>query len=121
MQRVDYINGGFKKTSLEEEYSNLIGSMQHDMVSLWQIIAGGRDDLNLKDEELISFVRGAIVALVRAGAKPSVFRMTNDGVMLPVTRYGSTPEEVAESLIKEWGVFGYVTPVAPGGLWFTAN
>lgn len=49
---------------------------------------------------------------------PSVFAERDDGTMKVVTRYGNTPEEIANALIEEWGVSGYATPIPPGALWF---
>lgn len=104
--------------SRETEFKELVGSMQHDLVSLWEIIVRGRNHLGLSDEELISFVRDAVSTLIRAGGRPSVSANTGRGLMKAVTRYGTTPEDIAEALITEWAVFGYATPIPPGGLWF---
>ena len=81
----------------------------NDPEGMWLIVPAGRYDFGLQGEVLIAFVRRALLALQRAGAKPvtcddSAPRWTVLG------GYGETPEEIAESVIAEWLASGAGDP-----------
>ena len=121
-----YLDKDGKAVSLyskAETIRNLLGSFNHDMVSLYQIIAGGREDMRLSNDELIPFVRECIVALIDANGMPAIMKGEEDGKysMEIVYRYGTSPESIADAILVEWKMFGYPTPVPPGELWFAPS
>lgn len=76
--------------------------LDRDAVGIWQIVPGGRVGFGLSGDALADYVRRAIYALLDAGAVPvrhvpdSGFHWTHQ------KQYGTTREEIAEAIIKEW-------------------
>jgi hypothetical protein len=105
----------------QKELENIKRTALDEMIPFWAIVARAQRVLQLSETtDLVSFVRYAIEGLVDAGAKPAVFAGTGQGLMRAVTRYGHSPQEVADAVIAEWAASGYATPESPGDLWFAS-
>jgi len=88
-----------------------------DAVGLWQIVPGGRRGFGLEGDALTDYVRRCIAELLSRGAVPVVGGGETGYYWIAQTQYGSQPDEIIESVVREWLANG-ATNEDPGGLWF---
>ena len=111
----DKLRDKFYGSSIEERLESVPNELAVDAVGLWQIVSFGRQGFDLSGDQLTDYVRRHILALLAKGAKPVVG--AQDGVHLwIVSDYPGAPEEVADSIIKEWHSTG--RDPSPGDIWF---
>lgn len=103
--------------SIREWIEMTPNELEVDAVGLWQIVPVGRDSFGLAGDELKGFVWKSVVALVEKGAAPARMSSENDKYWDWQTQYGESPEDIADSVIKEWVDSG-VDPEM-NGLWFS--
>lgn len=87
--------------TIKEYMDGLPEDLQIDAIGLWHVVVFGREGFGLSGDNLVSFVRRAIVALLAAGAKPVVG--ATDGVHCwTLADYGDTVDEICDAMITEW-------------------
>lgn len=102
-------------STIAERLEQVPVELEIDAVGLWQIDSFGKEGFGLSGEDLADYVRRHILALLAKGAKPVVGRREGPRHWL-VVDYGSTPEEVADAIIRDWKLGG--CDAGPGGIWF---
>jgi hypothetical protein len=101
--------------SVDEWISKMPGELSVDAVGFWQIVSFGRQGFGLSGNDLVEYVRKALLALFENGARPVVSATDGIHYWTPVN-LGETPEKIADSVIAEWLSTGQ-EPDA-GGVWF---
>lgn len=114
--------------SVREFIQYVPGELPIDAVSLSDIIPVGRGGFGLSGDDLLTFTRRSLLALLRKGAKPVM--MAHRPLFWAVEeRFGCRPEEIADRVIAEWLAVGAPEPRIQGpdpgqpdiiGLWFAA-
>lgn len=89
-------------TPMSEWIALAPGELPRDAVGVWQLVPEGRDGFGLKGNSLIEFVRRSIYALLDAGAVPVSGGMGTDYEWIAQKHYGTTREEIAENVVREW-------------------
>ena len=88
---------GFTPNEFIEDHLN---ELNEDAIGLWQFV-GDKLLFDFTDEELEEYLYIAIKRLIDIGAKPVV--MSSGKYLWDIqTKYGNTPEEIANNIIKEW-------------------
>src|SRR5688572_16813002 len=85
----------------DEWYRLSLNEARQDQVGFFAVVLAGRDWFGLSGSDLESFVRRYIVALVTGGAVPILGNEGSPG-WSPTHEYGTSPEEIADSLIRKW-------------------
>jgi hypothetical protein len=103
--------------SISEWIAQEAHELSDNGVGLWTVVPAGRLDFGLEGDELIAFVKRAILGLLERGAKP--VRGATDGIHYWQidTHYGTTKEEIADGVIAEWLASGGDDPEW-GQFWF---
>lgn len=107
----------FSGDTMSEYIAKVPNELLVDAVGLWQIVPYGRRGFGLEGDELVGYVRRNLHALLERGAKPVVGAVDGIHYWKVQGQYGTTPEEIADAVIREWLAAGGVDP-DPGGLWF---
>lgn len=92
----------FYGETMSEVISLVPGELPIDAVGLWQIVPKGRDGFGLTGEALVGFIRKCIYALLDAGAVPVSGGKGTGYDWIAQKQYGTTREEIAENVIREW-------------------
>jgi hypothetical protein len=89
--------------TIEEWIALVPGELPIAEISLWHVVVAGREGFGLSGEALTDYMRRNIFALLDAGAKPvtHVANAIHGRGWLPVD-YGSTPDQIADTIIAEW-------------------
>ncbi|GGD94577.1 hypothetical protein GCM10011390_11670 [Aureimonas endophytica] len=90
-------------TSVEDRIEGSVYRARDEFETLDAIVTNGIRSWQFQGDDLIEFVRRCIYAMVDAGAKP--FDGDIGGVapnFYPTDRWGTTREDIADSLIAEW-------------------
>ncbi len=101
---------------LSEWVERIPNELEMDAVGLWQIIPVGKDSFCLTGEELRNFTKLAIIKLLEHGAVPVRASQKKDEFWVHQKQYGNQHEEIAESIINEWGKNNIDPDV--DGIWF---
>lgn len=90
-----------------------------DLVGIWAIVSIGRDGYGLDGGDLREFVLLYVATLIAHGG--IVIEGARDGVHYwkHATRYGKTPVEIAESVVREWIAQGEPDPPVYESIAFT--
>jgi hypothetical protein len=88
--------------TLSEVIGQLPNELARDAVALFHIVPKGRAGFGLSGDALTDYVRRAIRGLLEAGAVP-VTHIPGSGYEFTYEpKYGSTIDEITESVIHEW-------------------
>jgi hypothetical protein len=104
------------RTPVSEWVASVPSELEDDAVGLWQIIPVGRVDFGLEGNELVNYVRKALLAVFAQGAKPVEGATDGKHYWKLRENYGDEPERMAEAIIDEWLASGHDPD--PGGIWF---
>jgi len=105
--------------TIENYIEGIPPELEIDAVGLHQIIPTLKEVFDLTDEENLYYIRMALNELYDYGARPvigagSLKDSPYDWILQP--QYGSTKEQIADNVIKEWQESGKNPD--HGGLWF---
>ncbi|MBM6595943.1 hypothetical protein [Microvirga pudoricolor] len=108
----------FYHNTISEHIVAVADELPIDAVGMWQIVPGARRGFDLEGDALTDYVRRCIAELLSRGAVP-VIGGGPDGPhdWILQRQYGSRPEEIIDSVIREWLAKGAEIE-GPGGLWF---
>ena len=105
-------------TPLWKYFEELPSTIEGDLIGLWGLVGTGRRGYLLKDADLREFLVLAIGELLLHGARVIV---PSDSLKVrweETDRYGSTPDEIAFHIVKEWYDIGEPDPEAWNSLAF---
>jgi hypothetical protein len=124
---IDNIKSQYDEETVQECIQCVSGELTIDAVGLWQFVPDGKHKFGLSGENLLTFIRRCLLALLRKGARP-IFGFAGPPPGWRVTeRFGYRPEEIADRVIAEWLAVGAPEPRIQGpdpgqpdiiGLWF---
>jgi hypothetical protein len=103
--------------SMSEWISRVPNELDRDAVGLWQIVPVGRDSFSLAGNDLVDFVRRCLLELFARGARPVEANDVGINDWKLKEEYGTTPEEMADSIIHEWKESGR-DPSPVNSIWF---
>jgi hypothetical protein len=103
--------------TVTEHIQTVPDELSVDAVGLWQIVPAGRYGFELSGADLTEFIRRCILALLERGAKPVVGGRGTEYDWLLQSQYGTTNDEIANSVVNEWLAAG-AGDCDPGGIWF---
>ena len=93
---------GWMGVSVAEGILGSVGRARDEFETLDAIIVRGIDLFYLEGNDLVEFVRRCIYALLDAGARPFTGPIDSPPSFHPTDEWGTTREEIADSLIREW-------------------
>lgn len=89
-------------TPLSEWIARIPNELPYDAVGIFQIVPAGRDGFGLARDDLVDFVRRAIMALLDAGAVPVRGGEDTGYDWIAQRQYGQSKHEITEAVIAEW-------------------
>jgi hypothetical protein len=101
---------------LGEWIQHRVDELADDEVGFWQVVPEGRL-FGLTGASLDEFVRRTLMSLFAHGAVPVRHVPESGHVWTRQKSYGTTAEEMAEAIVREWIGEGRPDPDL-GGLWF---
>ena len=105
-------------TPLQQYFDELPSTLDGDIVGIWGLVGSGRRGYLLKDEDLREFLALAIGELLLHGARVIIPSNSRSVRWEETRRYGSTPDEIAFNIVKEWNADGERDPEAWASLAF---
>ncbi|MDI2113779.1 hypothetical protein [Commensalibacter nepenthis] len=107
-----------KFISIEDYIKGIPDELVVDAIGLRDIIPHLKHVFNLTDEENLYYIRMALYEIYDRGGRPVIGASIMDGFSYVVLlEYGSSKEEIADNVIKEWQQNGCKDPVL-NELWF---
>jgi len=101
---------------MSEWIDRIPNELEADAVGLWQIVTAGKDNFDLAGEDLKSFVKLGILALLKKGARPVAPSQEPGKFWELNVCYGENPNDIAENIVGEW--LKSETDPDEDGLWF---
>jgi hypothetical protein len=108
----------FYGVTMSKWIAHVPDELSSDAVGLWQIVPAGMLRFGLSGDELVEYVRRNIYALLDAGAVPVVSGSGTDYEWLRRADFGTTKEQIADSVIIEWQHIGNDPAKLASTIWF---
>lgn len=88
--------------TISEVIALIPNELKYDVVGVWHIVPDGETGFGLSGSDLANFLKRAILALLEAGAVPVRHFAGSDYEWVRQNQYGTTPENIADAIVKEW-------------------
>jgi hypothetical protein len=98
------------ESRLRDYFNEAHKELDRDLTGLWNIVPTGRYGYTLKDADLREFIVYAILQLLLYGGRVIEQQGSTRVYWEETQRFGTTPEEIALNVVKEWNAQGEPDP-----------
>ena len=104
MHRIDGLKHRKTGETLDKVLEQYVAELDIDEVGIWHLVSRGEAHFSLSGDDLLEFIRRAVLALLNAGAVP-VRHVPGIGYDWVLQRYyGSNPDDIANAIVQELAV-----------------
>lgn len=88
-------------------------------IGFCQLVRIGHNNFDLRDDDLVLFLRLSILALLKEGGVPARYFADENPGWDVYHGYGTDPDQIADAVIAEWLAAGSPLQVEWGDWWFS--